>query len=116
MSDAKVAVVVLNYNGRHFLEKFLPGVIALSSPHKIAVADNASSDGSCEWLEENHPSVQVIQNGSNLGFAGGYNEALRHVDAEYFILLNNDVEVTDGWIYPLLSIMSDSPHIAACQP
>src|ERR1043165_8235674 len=115
MSKHRVAVVILNYNGKHFLEKFLPGVIATSAPHAVFVADNASTDGSADFLAKNFPGTQVIATGANYGYAEGYNVALKQVDAEYFVLLNNDVETPAGWLDPLLKMMEEDPAMAACQ-
>jgi GT2 family glycosyltransferase len=112
----KVAVVILNWNGKIFLERFLPGVIAHSAPAVVIVADNASSDESVSWLRTHHPDVRVIENSFNGGFAQGYNEALQQVEAEYFVLLNSDIEVPDGWLEPLVELMDRSPDVAACQP
>jgi GT2 family glycosyltransferase len=113
----KVAVVILNWNGKHFLEKFLPSVIACnSSDSEIIVADNNSSDDSVSFLKENYPNVKIIINSVNGGFAKGYNDALQHVDAEYYILLNSDVEVTPGWIDSVIRLMDSDKNIAACQP
>ncbi|MBL7931019.1 MAG: glycosyltransferase family 2 protein [Bacteroidia bacterium] len=116
MSKLKVAVVILNFNGRKFLEKFLPNVISHSQPHEVIVADNASSDDSIAFLKQNYPSLRVIQTGGNFGYAEGYNKALKQVNAEYFILLNSDVEVSENWIDPLLNLMDSDISIAACQP
>lgn len=113
----KVAVVILNWNGKKFLEKFLPSVIERSrNDAAIIVADNASADDSLEYLEKKHPEVRVIRLEKNYGFATGYNLALRQVPAEYYILLNSDIEVTDNWIPPLIRLMEQDPGIAACQP
>jgi len=112
----KVAIVILNWNGRKFLEQFLPGVIQHSSDAAVIVADNASSDTSVEWVQQNYPGVRVILNPRNEGFSKGYNLALRQVKAEYFILLNSDVQVTAGWLDPLLDLMEKNPQVAACQP
>lgn len=112
-----VAVVILNWNGRPFLEKFLPAVNATDYPNlKIYVADNASGDGSVPFIQENYPGINIIQNSGNLGFAGGYNEALKKVTADYYVLLNSDVEVTKGWILPVIRLMDGNPVIGACQP
>lgn len=116
MVSKTAAVVILNFNGKTFLEKFLPAVITYSAPHKVYVADNASKDGSVALLREKFPSVNIIQNKSNYGYAGGYNEALKQVEADYFILLNSDVEVTPNWIGPVLTLMESDSSIAACQP
>ncbi len=111
----KVAVVILNYNGASMLERFLPFVVKYSSGAEIVVADNASTDDSLA-VASGFPSVRVVQLDRNYGFADGYNKALAQVDAEYFLLLNSDVEVTDGWLEPLLSFMENTPDAVACQP
>ena len=114
---AKTAVVILNWNGKNFLEKFLPSVLQHSQGYAgVIVADNASTDGSVEFLQKEFPLVQIIRNNENGGFARGYNEALAQVDAEYYILLNSDIEVTENWIQPVISLMESDPMIAACQP
>jgi GT2 family glycosyltransferase len=117
MALKRVAVVILNWNGRAFLRQFLPGVIR-NSAHlaDIVVIDNASTDDSLICLRENFPEVRVICNDTNLGFAGGYNRGLEEVENEYYILLNSDIEVTEAWIEPLLKFMDDHPGVAACQP
>lgn len=114
----KVAVVILNYNGKKFLEEFLPNVIANTNAEMadVIVADNASTDGSKEFMREHFPAIRLIDNGSNGGFATGYNLALRQIVAEYFVLLNSDIEVTPGWIEPVVELMDAHPEIAACQP
>lgn len=114
----KVAVVILNYNGKKFLEEFLPNVIANTNAEMadVIVADNASTDGSKEFMREHFPAIRLIDNGSNGGFATGYNLALRQIEAEYFVLLNSDIEVTPGWIEPVVELMDAHPEIAACQP
>lgn len=112
-----VAVVILNWNGKHFLEKFLPSVLASSySNCRIIVADNASSDDSVSFLRKYFPSVEIIINPENGGFAKGYNTALAQVSADYFVLLNSDVEVTQHWIEPVISLMEKDRSIGACQP
>jgi GT2 family glycosyltransferase len=113
----KTAVVILNWNGKKFLEKFLPGVILHSSDKAdIIIADNDSSDDSLEYLEKNHPAIRTIKLGKNHGFAGGYNLALKDIRAEYYILLNSDIEVTENWIGPVIEMMEKDPSVAACQP
>ena len=114
----KVAVVILNYNGKRFLEEFLPNVIANCDPNiaEIVVADNASTDDSVAFMKTHFPSIRLIENGSNLGFASGYNVALRQVEAQYYVLLNSDIEVTPQWIEPVIEMMDADPQIAACQP
>ncbi len=117
MISRKVAVVILNWNGKAFLEKFLPSIILNSAfVADIIVADNKSTDGSIDFLKTNFPYVRIIENATNLGFAGGYNEALKQVNSEYVILLNSDVEVAQNWIEPIISLMDDNKNIAACQP
>jgi len=111
-----VAVVILNWNGRKFLEDFLPSVVENSKTAEIIVADNASTDDSVEFLKKSYPNIRIIQNKSNLGFAGGYNEALKQVESDYFVLLNSDIEVTPDWIEPVIRIMDSDESIAACQP
>jgi len=113
----KAAVVILNWNGKKFLEQFLPAVIQHSKNiASIIVADNASSDDSVAFLKEHFPEIRIIQNQSNGGFAKGYNDALKLIDAEYYVLLNFDIEVTPGWIEPVLGLMDSDKSIAACQP
>ncbi|MDZ4665035.1 MAG: glycosyltransferase family 2 protein [Bacteroidota bacterium] len=112
----KLAVVILNYNGKHFLEKFLSNIINFSSPHEVIVADNASTDDSISFLKNNFSKVKLIQNSTNVGYAGGYNEALKQIDSEYYVLLNNDVQVKPNWLQPLVELMDSDTKIAACQP
>ena len=113
----KVAVVILNYNGKAFLKRFLAQVVA-SCPDwaEVIVADNASTDGSADFMRECFPNVRLIENGSNEGFSTGYNLALQKIDAQYFVLLNSDIEVAPGWIEPVVALMDADPQIAACQP
>jgi GT2 family glycosyltransferase len=111
------AVVILNWNGRKYLEQFLPPLIQYSSGEaEIIVADNASNDDSISFLETNFPSIRIIRNPANEGFARGYNLALKQVKADYYILLNSDIEVTPDWIHPVIDMMEKDPSIAACQP
>jgi len=112
----KVAVVILNWNGKKLLEKYLPSVIEHSQQAQIIVADNASTDDSIAFLKENYPHIRIIQNKENLGFAQGYNQALSQVDAQYYVLLNSDVEVTENWISGIIDLMDKDPKIASCQP
>ncbi len=109
------AIVILNYNGKSFLEKFLPQVIACSSQAKIMVADNASTDDSIDFLKTNFPAIPLIINAENGGFAKGYNDSLKQIDAEFYLLLNSDIEVSENWLLPLLEKMKD-PMVAGCQP
>ncbi|WP_447642915.1 MULTISPECIES: glycosyltransferase family 2 protein [Chitinophagaceae] len=112
-----VGVVILNYNGRSFLEKFLPSVLATNYSNTIIyIADNASSDDSRSWLASAYPDIQCIALSQNFGFAEGYNQALQQVETDYFVLLNSDVEVTPSWIDPIISLMESNEKIGICQP
>lgn len=112
----RVAIVILNWNGEKLLERFLPSVTRYSGEAEIYVADNASTDGSIDFLKANYPSVKIIQNSSNGGFAKGYNDALKHVDADLFCLLNSDVEVTKNWLPPILKAFEELPDATIIQP
>lgn len=113
----KIAVVILNWNGRDMMRRFLPSVVEGSQPEGLViVADNGSTDGSLAMLEEEFPSVVRLPLPENYGFAEGYNRALAQIDAPYFLLLNSDVEVPQGWLRPLLAFMESHPEVAACQP
>jgi len=117
LSKPSVAVVILNYNGRNFLEKHLPTVMCTTYPNAtIYVADNASKDDSIPYLKANFPKVKLIQLNQNFGFAKGYNLALEDLDEDYFLLLNSDVEVPENWLEPLVELMESDPTIAAMQP
>lgn len=110
-----LAIVILNWNGKKYLEKFLPSVIKHSKNARIIVADNASTDTSISFLREHYPFVEIIQNESNGGFAKGYNLALKKIDANYYLLLNSDIEVTENWLSPLIESVKDE-GVAGCQP
>ena len=112
----KIAVVVLNWNGKSWLEKFLPTLVNHSKEATVFITDNASTDGSVSFVKDNFPSVKVIVNAKNGGYAKGYNDALKQIDAEYFVLINSDIEVTDGWLSPIISLMDSDKQIASCQP
>ncbi len=112
----KVAVVILNWNGREMLDKYLSSVVTFSKGAVVYVADNASTDGSVAYLREHFPDVRLILFDKNWGFAEGYNRALAQVDAEYFVLLNSDIEVTCDWLTPMVEWMDKHPEVAACQP
>lgn len=118
INNKKVAIVLLNWNGKGLLEKFLPSVIKHShdTDVKIIVADNGSTDDSIGFLKTNFPEITVLDLKENYGFAKGYNIALEHVEADYFILLNSDVEVTRNWIAPCISRMEEDGNIVAVQP
>lgn len=110
------AVVILNFNGVRLLEQFLPGVVAHSGKAEIVIADNASSDHSLTWVKEHFPTVRIIALDQNYGFCGGYNRALSQIRADYFLLLNSDIEVTPGWLDPLMQYLDDRPDVSAVQP
>lgn len=112
----KIAVVILNWNGCDMLRNFLPSVIRFSEGATIYVADNGSTDTSVEVLSTEFPSVSIIELHRNYGFAEGYNQAFRQIQAEYVVLLNSDVEVTERWLTPLVSYMDNHPEASACQP
>lgn len=114
----KVAVVILNWNGKSWLEKFLPSVVAYTSnpDYDIIVADNGSTDDSITYTETHFPSVKILALDKNYGFTGGYNRALKMVNAEYFVLLNSDIEPSENWLDILVAQMDANPKIGACQP
>jgi len=114
----KITIVILNWNGREFLERFLPGVVRHSSSPgmKIIVADNGSSDDSLEFIRNKFKKVEIIELDKNYGFAGGYNKALEKINSEYYILLNSDVAVSENWIEPIIKKMDDDPVVAAAMP
>ena len=114
----KTAGVILNYNGAALMEEFLPSVIhsVNGMDAEVIVADNASTDNSLEFLKTNHPNVRTIVLDKNYGFAEGYNRALAQIDAEYFVLLNSDVDVDAEWLKPLEFFMDNNPDVAVCQP
>jgi len=112
---AQLSIVILNWNGKNYLQEFLPSVLKHSNNTEIIVADNASSDDSIAFLKENYPQIRIIQNDSNGGFAKGYNDALKLVDSEFYLLLNSDIEVTNNWLDPLMDVMKNS-NIGGCQP
>lgn len=117
MPQTKIAVVILNWNGKRFLEKFLPFLIANNTAGaELIVADNASSDDSIEFLQKKYPEIRIIRNPENYGFAKGYNVALSQVEASYYVLLNSDIEVTPKWIEPVIELMDKDKTIAAAQP
>ncbi len=112
----RIAIVILNWNGEVLLERYLPSVIQYSSDADIFVIDNASTDASVDFLKKNHPAVKIIQNSENGGFSKGYNEGLKNIDADIYCLLNSDVEVTDGWLAPILELFTQKPKVAIVQP
>lgn len=112
------AIVILNWNGVHYLEQFLPVLIEKTAlvDVEIIVADNASTDHSMRMMAEKFPTVRTIVLDQNYGFAGGYNKALAQVEADYYVLLNSDVEVSANWLQPLLAFMNANEDVAVCQP
>ncbi|KFF15144.1 glycosyltransferase family 2 protein [Flavobacterium hydatis] len=112
----KIAVVILNWNGVKLLEQFLPSVIQFSPEATIYVADNASTDSSITYVKEHFPTVKIVVNTGNHGFAQGYNEALQHIDAEIYALINSDIEVTKNWLQPILDTFTKEPKTAIIQP
>lgn len=113
-----IAVVVLNWNGKHYLERFLPVLIKNSRIEgvSIVVADNGSTDGSAEWTKFMHPSVKVIEFDKNHGFTGGYNKALAQIEADYYVLLNSDILVTPNWIQAMLEGFENNPGAGVAMP
>jgi len=116
MENKKIAVVILNWNGAQLLQQFLPSVIAFSNEATIYVADNASTDTSIEVLKTQFPSIKIIQNNGNYGFAKGYNVALEKVEEPIYALVNSDVEVTENWLSPIRSIFENEQEIGIIQP
>jgi len=112
----KIAVVILNWNGVQLLEQFLPSVIQYSSEADIYVADNASTDNSISFVETHFPTIKIVKNSGNYGFAKGYNEALQHIDAEIYALVNSDIEVTENWLKPILENFENEANTAIIQP
>lgn len=116
-SSPKVAVVILNWNGRTYLEKFLPSVLLSSYPNfEVIVADNGSTDDSVAFLQKQFPPIRIIKLDKNYGFSGGYNKALSEVESDYYVLLNSDVEVQIRWLEPMIELLESDASIAACQP
>ena len=113
----KVAIVILNWNGQKMLDQYLSSVLQYSQDEAtVYVADNASTDGSLALLREQYPEVKLIVFDKNWGFAEGYNQALRQIEAEYYLLLNSDIEVTPNWLIPMIELLDNHPDVAACQP
>ena len=112
----KTAIVILTFNGIHWIKKFLPVLIEKSKDVNIYIADNGSSDGTIEYVNNNYPNIGILQNHNNEGYAKGYNDALKFLDEKYYVLINSDIEVTDNWINPIINLMENDLDIAACQP
>lgn len=113
----KVALVILNWNGKKLLEQFLPSVVQFSSNEaQVYVVDNASDDDSVSFVQNEYPDITLIQNSRNGGYAKGYNDALKHLNEDLFVLLNNDVEVTQNWLQPVIKEFENDPQLVAAQP
>ena len=123
---SRIAIVILNWNGATMLEHYLPDILKYSAGAEVIVADNASTDDSVKMLKRDFPDVRIIPMSRNWGFAGGYNQAFKVIETtnerenlkspEYYILLNSDVRVEEGWLQPLVEYMDQHPEVAACQP
>ncbi|UKM63746.1 glycosyltransferase family 2 protein [Flavobacteriaceae bacterium GSB9] len=111
-----IAIVILNWNGKALLEQFLPSVIKYSSEATIYLADNASTDSSIKFVETHFPSIKIIKNKENGGYAKGYNDALKQIDADIYCLLNSDVEVTENWIQPVVELFNIEKNTVIVQP
>ncbi len=112
----KIAIVILNWNGRNLLKQFLPSIVNYSENAEIIVADNASTDDSVKWVKENYPDVRIIQNDENGGYAKGYNQALKHVDADVYALVNSDIEVTKNWLSSIEELFNSDEDFSIIQP
>jgi len=114
----KIAIVILNWNGKKLLEKFIPSIVKFSNLQtvEIVIADNASTDDSVSFIQEKYPQIKIVQNPVNGGYAKGYNDALKYVTADIFALVNSDIEVTEGWLEPILSAFEKEPQTAIIQP
>ncbi|MGB1308889.1 MAG: glycosyltransferase family 2 protein, partial [Oceanihabitans sp.] len=112
----KIAVVILNWNGKKLLEQFLPAVVTYSKNATIYVADNASTDNSIQYIKANFPTVKIIKNQTNGGYAKGYNDALKQVNEAIYCLLNSDVEVTKNWLDPIIETFKNNAKVAIVQP
>lgn len=112
----KIAVVILNWNGKQLLEQFLPSVVQFSPEATVYVADNASTDDSVSFVQTNFPTVSIIVNAANTGYAGGYNEALQHIEADVYALVNSDIEVSENWLQPIIKTFQNESTTAIIQP
>ncbi len=114
----KIAIVILNWNGKKLLEKFIPSILKFSNINnvEIIIADNASTDDSIKFIQENYPIIRIVRNKTNGGFAKGYNDALQNINADIYGLVNSDIEVTEGWLSPIISTFKNDPKTAIIQP
>ena len=116
-ASSTIAIVILNWNGQKYLEQFLPSVLSSVDVNiNVVVADNGSADDSINFLEANYPALRIIRFTENYGFAKGYNEALKQITADYYVILNSDIEVQPGWLQPMTQLLESNKTIAACQP
>ncbi|RME13810.1 MAG: glycosyltransferase, partial [Bacteroidetes bacterium] len=111
-----VAIAILNYNGLSLLQKYLPLVAQHNSQYSICIIDNASTDNSIEWIKKHYPHIHIIQNSHNYGFAKGYNEGLKQIAADYYVLMNNDIRTTENWLSPIINFMEKQPDVAISMP
>lgn len=112
----RVAIVILNYNGITLLQKYLPTVVQHHGQKNIYIIDNASTDESVAWIQKNFSEITIVQNTHNYGFARGYNEGLKHIDADYYVLMNNDIRTTENWLSPIIEWMEKNREVAVCMP
>ncbi|MBP5381242.1 MAG: glycosyltransferase family 2 protein, partial [Bacteroidaceae bacterium] len=112
----KVTIVILNWNGVCMMRRFLPSVVQNSPDAEVVVVDNGSSDDSIQYLETEMPQVRIVKLDRNYGFAEGYHRGLKEIESEYYLLLNSDVEVREGWLQPMLTYMDAHTEVAVCQP
>lgn len=112
----KVAIAILNYNGIHLLQKYLPVIAEHHAHQDIYIIDNASKDESIKWIQQHYPEIHIIQNKENYGFAKGYNEGLKHIEADYYVLMNNDIRTTAHWLEPIIEWMEKNESAAVCMP
>jgi GT2 family glycosyltransferase len=112
----KIAVVILNWNGKELLKQFLPSVVQFSKDATVYVADNASTDDSVAFVKDQFPEVSIVVNPTNTGYAGGYNNALQHIEADVYALVNSDIEVTENWLQPIIKAFQNEPTTAIIQP
>ena len=112
----KIAVVILNWNGIKLLKEFLPSVVNYSNDNPIYIIDNKSEDNSVDFIKKNHPDIKIILNNENYGYAKGYNKGLKKVDEEVYCLLNNDVQVTKGWLNPIIKEFESDKYLTVVQP
>ena len=110
------AIIILNWNGKHLLEKFLPSVIDFSQGHEVYLVDNASKDDSVAFVKHNHVKVKIIELDKNYGYAGGYNSAVKKIDADILCFLNSDILVTENWIEPIVDLFKNDANTVIVQP